>query len=134
MGRKQKTRRICLECGGPPRPKREVHRDQCERKREVLPSYVCSVECRDAREVKRALGQVQLVTAECRGPGVRQGALVRCAEEKLWIIVGNRTRPGWQGTPTSHSVTLRRVNAREIPTRHVSTGPAWFKWEPQERA
>lgn len=131
--RKQRTRKFCLECGALPRTRTEQRIAARGRRKEVIPSYLCSVECRDARDVKRAMGQPQMAHGTCKwtcvGNNARKGAIIR-HEDALWLIIGTHTNPGYNGTATTLDVTLRRTGLRDHP--RAKDGPEWVQWRASE--
>lgn len=75
--------------------------------------HICSLECRDARDVKRSLGEVQSLNVHIEGH-YRRGSFISDDTGTVWWVDRGNVNPGWtkQGTKTVSVMLLRKVNAR----------------------
>lgn len=80
--------RTCLECGTYLPQKREAAYGE-------FPAYLCSIDCRDARQTRHMCGEPQYAKGECFNV-VRKGHFVQDENYPgVWFVMGLQIRPGF---------------------------------------
>lgn len=112
MPRQRKTK-VCLECGdalpstgrsAPARRKLNLQRDG------VIAPHLCSVQCRDFRAVKEALGEDQFLQNSFMTWRVRKGEFLRDTGTGVWFVADACTNPCVAGQVTTINITCRRYS------------------------